>query len=302
MRNSTNYILLILLAVILVSACGQTEFENFGKDHESKLVVNGVVFQGDSTMNITLTKSLGLSDTVLFENLILDVTNSELLLSTPDQATIEGYVYKQSSSQDGVRLPLWKFDYRNFIANENYVLTAETEGYEIVRSSVIIPAKPELVDVNLNQENSEEERIVRDRFEITLNDPGDEQNYYYIKATETYDEQGFEFENDYRFYDLPSNPIDQGYLEKVITSFSDSDFNGREHTIVVYGERIVRNQTKIELKLYQITKEHYDHIQIYERYNNDSPIDEPVLFNSNIEGGLGLFSITSEPDIISFEL
>lgn len=300
MNNLREYLLFALTLILLLSACGPTDLENIGGEHESAIVVNAIIFQGDTSMNITLTKSSGVTDTVFFEDLKLDVTNSNLSLDTPDQGNVPGYVYAQSSSQDGVTLPLWKFDYNNFIAGDSYRLTAITEGFETIQSDVTILAKPELINVEISQSEANGETIVRDRFEVTINDPNNGENYYYISATETYEEDGFNFENDYRFYDLPSNPIDQSYLEKVITSFSDSDFNGREHTFVVYGERFVRDQTKIDFKLYQISQEHYDHIQIYERYNSDNPINEPVLFNSNIEGGFGLFAITSKPDIVTF--
>jgi hypothetical protein len=289
------------ILLLLLTACEPTDFENIGIDHDPTIAVYGMVFQGDSSMHISLSKSSGLTDTVLFEDLKLNIDNSNLTLMTPDQGLVEGYVSQQSASRNGIRIPLWSFDYTDFVAGEEYELMASTSGLDPVSASITIPPQPTLIAATLDEINQESAIVVRDRFEITLQDPSEEENYYYIKAVEIIDESGFEFESDYRFYDLPSNPIDISYLEKVITSFSDRDFNGREHTMVVYGERVKRTRKRVEFRLYQITKEHYDYIQIYERYNSDSPIDEPVLLNSNVEGGQGIFAVTSKPDIITIE-
>jgi len=287
-----KYVPLSLL--LICNACSESTIME--SDHNSAIAVNAQIFQGDSVMNITVTQTYGLGDTLFYDDVTLD--NIDLSLSTPDKGVVPGFSDSRSSSNEGLFIPLWEFNYYDFISGEEYMINAEKPGLEPITAQVIIPPKPVIVDIKYTPSTSTGS-VVRDRFELTLSDDTDEDNYYYFRAQETIEESGFEFRRDFRFYSLPSNPIDQSFLEEVITSISDRDFNGKsEHTIILYGERIKKPQTSVEFQVFQITKEHYDFIQNYEKFNSNGPLEEPVNFNSNIAGGHGIFAITSKPDIV----
>jgi len=281
------------LVVTLCISCSDNEFSE--TNHDSALAVNAQIFQGRNDTYISVSQSFGLGDTLFYADLELD--NIDVTLNTPDQGIFAGFSTLVSNSNDGLFLPIWQFDYTNFIAGGEYTFRAEKEGLEPVIATVYVPEKPTIIDVEYTPSVSNSS-VVRDRFELTLSDPANEDNYYYVRAFELIDDG--RFERDFRFYSLPANPIDQSFLEEVITSFSDKDFNGREHTVVFYGERIKRDQEKVQFQLFQITKDHYDFIQDYNKFNNDSPISEPVIFNSNIIGGHGIFAISSKPDFVEF--
>lgn len=291
MLNNTIKYFSFSLLLLLFGACSENTILDI--DHNSALEVNGQILQGDRLMNITVSKSFGLRDTLFYDDLGLQ--NIEISMETPDKGTIIAFSDRLTNNLNGLALPIWEFDYSEFIPGEEYILSAEAEGLDRISATARVPEMPKIIDMVYTPSTSDA-TVVRDRFDLTFDDPGDEENYYYIKGFETIEESGFEYQSDFRFYSLPSNPIDESFLEEVITSFSDKDFNGSGHTIIFYGERIRRNQVGVEFQLFQISKDHHEFIQNYQKSNSDSPIAEPVIFNSNIRGGHGIFAISSKPD------
>jgi len=266
--------------------------------HESKLVLNSQIFQGDTTTGILLTESIGITDTFFRNENEAFRNSSTLTLYTPDKGAIEGYIYKEPNEFENVQLPLWKFDYNDYIEGETYSIEAEVDGYDMITSETIVPKQPDLVDVKVYLKEAPPNRFFsRDKFEITINDPADEENYYLIRANFLINDNGFEYLRKYRFFDAPENPIDESFLENRMTILNDKSFNGREHTFVAYGERGKYDFSEITFSIYQISKKSYDYQLAFENYNIDSPFAEPVTFPNNIDDGYGIFSITSKPTI-----
>jgi len=297
-KYKVNISLLIAVIMITLSSCEIEDRVIELPEHDSRLVLNAQIYQADTTMNIILTESMGITDTFLRTENIELRNSSQITLFTPDEGAIEGYIYKEPNLTENVKTPFWKFDYNNFLEGETYVIEAEADGYDQVRSEVTIPMPANLVDVEVNLQEADETRFfTRDRFEITIDDPAGEENYYLIEATREIEDNGFFFTRRYRFYDSPENPIDESFLENRISVLSDKNFNGTEYSFVAYGERGSERFSEIKFNIYQITKEAYEYQLAFEKANTDSPFAEPVTFPNNIEAGYGIFSITSKPAI-----
>lgn len=299
MQNN-NKSFVYFIALFLVSVVSSCEIEDRFielPEHDSRLVLDAQLYQSDTISNIILTESIGITDTFYTEENIDLRNSSQLTLHTPDQGAIEAYVYQEPSQFSSIQSALWKFDYEDFIAGETYTIEAEAEGYDKITAETTIPMEAELIEVivDLKESTDPTRFFVRDRFEITINDPAEEDNYYFIHASREIDDQGFKSIRTYRFYDSPQNPIDESFLENTITVLDDSNFNGTEHTFVVYGERGPQPFEEIEFKIYQITEEAYNYQVAFTRSNTDSPFSEPVTFPNNINNGFGIFSVTSKP-------
>ena len=272
-------------------------------DHDSRLVLNAQVFQSDTSSNIIVTESIGITDTFLAVQNEALTNSADLTLYTPDQGAITGYVYKQPSEYENVQLPFWKFDYQDYIAGETYKVEATADGYDMIVAHATVPYEPGLVDVEVTiREGTPTTFFVRDRFEITINDPADQENYYQIRADYIIDDNGFESLRKYRFYDTPQNPIDESFLENHITVISDKSFNGTEHKFITYGERGSYDFREIRFTIFEISKEAYDYQVAFDRWNTDNPFAEPVTFPSNIDNGFGIFSISSKPVVQIIEI
>jgi len=296
MKNNNLYnILTLILVVFTLSSCELDDRIIEPDEHESQLVLNANIYQEDTIAKITLTQSIGITDTVFSINNVELSNNNELTLHTPDQGAIAGFIYKEPSQFQAIPTAFWRFDYEDFIPGEIYEIEGKADGFETIRAVTRIPQIADLVDVKVDVAEAQSSYFVRDRFEITINDPGDEENFYFIEASREIDDQGYTSTRDYRFYDSPQNPIDESFLENVITVFSDKNFNGAEFKFIAYGERGSESFEEIEFKIYQISKESYEYQVAFSKASNNNPFSEPVTIPTNIENGFGVFAITSKP-------
>jgi len=301
MKNIINYISALSLLLVF-NACETEPREIELPEHNSRLTITAALTPADDSLNtILFNYSIGIQDTLDYasENYL---DNPRLKLTTPDEGIIEGYIFKDVSDFSDfatVRFPLWKFDYTNFIPGETYVIEGSADGYEDIISTVTIPQKPDLSNVKITKsEDTDPTRFFqRDLFEIEINDPAGEKNYYRIRARPIIiDNSTGIIGAGFRFYENYSNPIDESTLEKRITVISDELFDGEKHTMLVYGERGSYDFNEVEFDLLAITEAEYLYFNAVEKLNNDNPFSEPITIPSNITNGFGLFSISSPPD------
>lgn len=154
-------------------------------------------------------------------------------------------------------------------AGSTYTLDVSAEGVG-VSATVVAPSKLTALErVEIVDEN---------RLRIAWQDFGNEENYYRLFA-ET-------FESDPFYYS--SNPIFFGQSTSEFYADTGDD-----------GEIITKTSEENELTYYdslQIYAGSYspiyvDYFEVLNNYIGDDPFSEPVQLPSNIEGGLGIFSI-----------
>jgi len=296
-------ITLLLSIIIGLNSCELEERTLELENHESKLVIDAQIIQSDIDQKILITESLGITDTLFPEQFTELLPGSSISLVTPDLGTIEGYIYKPANEFAQISLPIWKFDYSDFIEGEEYTIEGFADDHTPVSATVSIPNAPILEDITFTKEEGQSSNyFLRDKWEISIDDPSDQENYYLISAEHIYFIDTFENRNNVRFYDIPNNPIDIGFIENRVSVVSDKNFNGSIYKLTIYGERPPIEDSTIEFKIYQISKTHYDYLIQYDLYNNNNPFSEPVTFTSNITDGYGVFCITSKPLIRTIEL
>ncbi len=295
--------LALIYFTILITSCDLADRSLELDPHDSKLVLDAQLFQGDTTQLIILSKSIGITDTLFSEEINQPLPGSGITLITPDQGAISGYIYRDASPFATVSAPLWKFDYSDFIAGEAYTVEGVADDLEPISATSTVPPNPTLSEINvILADTNTNNFFIRDKWEITIDDAADQENFYMIEADHVFFEDQFENRNKIRFYDIPNNPIDESFIENRVSVISDKNFNGTMYKFIVYGERPKRGNSEIQFKLYQITEDHYKYLSQYERYNNDNPFSEPVTFHNNIADGYGIFSITSKPVLRTIEI
>lgn len=296
----TRLIILLITGIMLtISSCELGPREISLDDHESRIAITALLTPGDTTNNILFNVSIGILDSVQqFENGFLE--NQRLILHTPDAGAIEGFIAKDIEDyqpwESEQRYRLWRFDYKDFIEGETYELEASADDFEPVISITTVPQPPNVLDVKINRSrNPRGLRVTRDKFEITLQDDPNERNYYRINAIPISTGE-IPFFNPYRFYRNASDPLDFSALDELIIVFSDEQFNGQEYTMVLYGENFNEQEyNQVDFSLVSIPEQEYRNTLARLNNSRSNPFAEPVIYNSNIENGYGVFSISSLP-------
>lgn len=164
---------------------------------------------------------------------------------------------------------------------------------------------------------------------IEFSDPSDKMNYYLLRIRlNTYWRPYNNYYIPYRSEDMYfycTDPIIEEKLYNIngllAVSLSDKIINGQKHKldIVIKGESIgeplididfstssyTEHHKTLYIKLYSITEEFFRYIQTLQLYsrNYSNPLAEPVLMESNVTGGYGMFSGASvSTDSIVFNL
>ena len=298
MRN----IILLVIAVVSIGlqSCELSPREIELAAHDSKLAITAMLSPGDTTANILFNVSIGILDTLeKYEGGFLE--NQKLTLHTPDAGPVNGYISKDIDDykewETSRKYRIWKFDYNDFKVGATYELEASADNYQPITAKTTVPSTPNVIDVKITaREPVNGQYFVRDKFDIVIKDDPDERNFYKINAIPISLTE-FPYLNPYIFYRNANDPIDLSALDERIIVISDDEFNGQEYTIVLYGE--IRGQRdnyrQIDFSLVSITEQEYRREIALERSGDDNPFAEPVIYNSNIENGYGVFSISSPP-------
>lgn len=203
---------------------------------------------------------------------------------------------------------------------DQLTFAASADGYGAVTSFCAVPAEPTISSVSYELVQREwDESIILD---IQIQDKS-EQNYYWLVMQkwgpiyewdetdegwmeQTYVDTGF---TQISFRSIDASFNDEYHSESGVL-FSDELFNGKSKRFEIELEYwnfndLIYNQDGAEpdsavnfdlfVELRSIDKELYDHGISYNAYqqSNGSPFVQPVRVKSNIENGLGVFSVYS---------
>lgn len=142
-----------------------------------------------------------------------------------------------------------------------------------------------------------------DRLQIEINDPNGK-NFYFLKVIYFYDvvfEDGFELRDMRLGYIYNASSVLSGEAD----SFTDELFEGKNEILEFWSERYTgnsRNTLKsgnyeepdaMVVGLWSLTEEEYNFRKSISnnRDAEDNPFAEPTIVFSNIENGLGIFSL-----------
>lgn len=299
-----KYFLGILLLLFLgLSSCGEDFFSATKEidlgSVQIKPAVSGYLTDYDASAFEEL-ETFGLNEKggifLSRTKLITDTTDFEVI----DDATV--FV----KAPDGTEITYDYVDFGIYFQNEfiqlipdaDYELNIQIPGEPLITAKSRINGEPKIGDIEYEAEEIKLERdLVLDRIAIEIDDP-DGANYYWLQVYYEYK----------KVTDGTINyEIDQSYIynynsvtEEDAELFSDEDFDGTNASLEFFTERYIgRNQDNVELNrmifhLWSISESDFRFSQTFERNRQaeGNPFAEPTIVYSNIEGGLGFFSVS----------
>jgi hypothetical protein len=316
---------LIIYSLILVGAMSLTSCEKWlnGQvinydlpDHTPVLTIYNYSAAGDTAIDVRVGTSVGVlkngepqpvDDVVvkLFKNDVLQqswssdpfyVVDTIWSWFNPITGLEEHYIDSTYSYLEPLIEPISDED------GTKYSVEVSAPGYETTYAEENTPQKAN-VSVVLRKDVPVEARIdwgneeTGDIYEITINDLADEKNTYIINAIGTYTDSGITYENS--IYFNSNDPIwnysNGGML------LSDRSFDGLTKTVELehwfyQGEL---RPDKISIIINTVADSYIDFDESMNKYWNadGNPFAEPVVLYSNVENGLGLFTLFNRKTI-----
>jgi len=313
---------LVLLTIFLItfSSCIKDNIKI--PDTGRKIVINGLLTT-DTIINSLITRSNYLldKDGISYYNMI-DYDSLEVVFYENNVKT-DSLNHVRYSGFDP-----WKvFNFGNYVSEDNspvpgkeYKIVVNGQGLPTASASTIIPDIVRIEDIDTSRiilapgkyYSFDTGLLCR----IGFSDPPEKENFYLLRITlKSYRKYGNTYSIPINYQDLEFYCSDPIVEEKLNTregiqavAFSDMLINGQKHNIdlVIKGELIGEPIIKLEypfsstdiyrktlnIKLYSITEEFFRYIQTLQLYsrNYSNPLAEPVLMESNVTGGYGMFS------------
>lgn len=180
-----------------------------------------------------------------------------------------------------------------------YRLEVAAPGFETIFAEQKMPKPVEILDLDYYPQSivsPDGDKV--DELVFEFQDPADEENYYGLAGfylyTEIFNEDTFTY--NYNMYLESYDPLLEIGASNLLL-LSDKSFDGKKVTLKTYcycgfggseGSRVVA-------QLVHLTREKYLYLRSLEQYQNASgnPFAEPVTVQSNIENGVGVFSLES---------
>ena len=305
------------ILILLLFSC-ETALEIDLPEQPSKLVISGMMLSDrfsspwDGQNNILISNSIGglasVDEYIYTDSVpVIDFAT----VSVTEQNSTNDYLFEFNNS-------CYCYLNRDFVpeSNKTYQLNVSAPGFPTIHAIETMPEVPEytISDFELTS-------VLEDHFEshllkwdlcklnITINDNGNENNYYRVKVFVGRDRVGLgsaiEYEQckfksqDPIFIIEPMNRYntDDNYFEGKNGHFSDQLFNGENKTFFI---EVDKPDTKLVAPWQYIYVEVQSYSENYYQYrltkkeqrrdvNNILFDSEPIFIHSNIEGGYGIF-------------
>lgn len=255
---------ILILSSVLLFGC-QTVLEDVAVPAAE---VKAVVFHSPSNLRadqLNLTKSkpvLNSSQNGEFEN-IIDAT---IVLSGNGNEV--GYLHSY---------PGYILNNRNyeFISGIEYTLNVITPQNGTLTSSVTMPDS--ITDYTLEVDSIDQEWQVQYNGRLSIPDNPNKEEYFRVEAFSAYNNQPQEMWVEGEYFS------DENVLDGMInTRFTTYSWDSED-----------QKRPKVYLVISAITKDHYEYGKALYNYDPQNPFSEPSPLPNNIEGGLGLFTLSN---------
>jgi len=294
----TNYInqaiLFICLMTMIFTSCSEDSFTKIVDvdlvDEDKQLAVVARMNTSEDNQLILVSETLSVLDN--FDN-FTSLNNANISLTTPDAGILE------PTFNTDINLYLLS-DY-NFKGGQEYKIEIDHPDYAPMKASIVAPSAPEILDVSVQLSERDMSELDEEGFlpgntdiiTIKLKDPPNESNSYFIEGNIGIKDtlNGEVYWGRY-FFEISENILE--YNDEVI---SDITFNGKEHELVLLGDRGIGIGNGIpysaEITITSISEE----VLLYENSidqaydSNDNPFVEPSTIYTNFDNGFGIFTI-----------
>ena len=317
----------LLAIVLLITAC-EKQIDIDIEDTESMVVVKAAN-EADSPLTVDLTYSrpaFGSFYVRYDEDFFQKITNATVSLS------VDGGAALAASRNDGT----YTFSHKPQ-PGEKLELTIAVPGKDNITSTATVPQCPMISNLDTSYSNQGYDYYYTTQVNVnfTLNDPAATDDYYAIRIREIDTIINIERDNNdniilqdtiiesyYRFFEctdyllVNNNEID---IEDPTTSrtysgtemlFTDATINGLSHNIKLVGQYDRYWEKASDTTIYHyglflevtaLTRDLYLYRQTMNNYNNNDELlgffSEPVQIHSNIDGGIGIFGVSSKTTI-----
>lgn len=321
--NKPLFIIFYLLAIVSVSCQ-----KNIPTGSSNLLVINGL-FSNDSTIRVSISKSINMDDTSFMNQ--NSIENAEVTVF--ENGTLVGSLPHRPSKYISSLSPNYISPTLIPIPGNNYKIKVNVPGYPEAEATTTIP-KPVNIKVMDTIWYMEDHYIVDDNritipgltpmlaINFQFTDPANEENFYLLEMDEKFERKYgeskvVEFSNfkavsiskAIEFYSY--NPIYEYNIHSGTMhfgkAFTDKAISGKTIRLKVnpawgltgtpqlifpYLGAVVSAQQTFYVKLYSVTKDYYQYLQTLYKYNENrkSPFYPPVQVFTNVKGGLGIFA------------
>lgn len=254
-------------------------------------------FTSIQNLGVLVSRSRSVLDTSRFSL----ISDAEVKLTGSDGLELD-YVFDEQSGN------YFPFDenlgFERLSVNENaiYELLVDVPGENKIIASSETKSFAEIESINIIQNDIEGDgNTMLDRIQIGINDPPEE-NYYLLKVFYKFKR---ERDGENRSY------VRGGYLFNYSSIFDESPelftdelFNGKSDVLEFWSERYIDSinsngdpeiPDEVIVFVWSLSEEEYEFRKSLEANRNaeDNPFAEPSIVFSNIENGIGVFSISS---------
>lgn len=193
-----------------------------------------------------------------------------------------------------------------FTPGNNYTLKVQSDQYGGLEGIQVLPTQVPIINATFEKDGTIDRYGDRgDEIIIEFDDPPGEKNYYEVYLTGTYNfeilEVGFTID-DY-FIDIsPADPIIEEAAGKLL--ISDASFDGKNYQLrlAAFVEETIMDTgleskpiEKVDVHLQSVPKDFYLFWKSMEAFENseDNVFAEPVNVYENLQGGIGIFTLST---------
>jgi hypothetical protein len=277
MKAIKKYLYFVILLLIIFSCKKYIDITI--PDKGRKPVIN-CLFEADSTFKVQIFQShfiLDDADPQEINNAIVTITENETIIDTLNYLSLGYYSSMNLIPQAGKR----------------YNISASFNGKN-ASSSGIIPNAQIITNIDTSSFNNQQGEYFS--FNIQINDPGNEINYYLLKI----EKESIDYYSGNNMQTIFANNTEDPSLDSKWQGsyiINDNLFNGKTKTFELNMDiynlyNYNDSANKFHISLYSISKDYYLYVKTSESQINtsNSPFSEPVLVHNNIENGYGIFA------------
>ncbi|HFA50103.1 MAG TPA: DUF4249 domain-containing protein [Bacteroidetes bacterium] len=276
-------------AILFFASCSEDFFEQTVDidipEHTPQLAVTSQLSSGDTMLWAFLTPSQGILDNTAaqpIEDATVELFRNGQLMETLFYSGERFY-----TSISNTPLPT---------DADEYILKVSAPGFDPIEVVQQMPAPVPIISATYEAGGAidiDGERV--DEVSVEFVDPAGEDNYYQMTIVIEVERQNGGFTNSPYIYKLDpiAEELDNGQYLK------DDSFDGKKYVwrVGFYEQHFDPNQSvKIHVQLSSVSRDQY----FYERSvylsvdADDNPFAEPVIIHSNVEGGQGVFTLSSK--------
>lgn len=303
MKNYINIIkgsIAITAILFCLVSCGEDPFsttlEIDPPEHTPRLVVHAYGSTVNGIVRVQVSESKGILDDTSTENISDAVvtiwSGSNMIATVPEVGNISGFNYFLEDEN------------LSFAPGETYRIEVEAIGYPKAVGSCTVPQFVPILSTRFEEDGPETDDFNESsEIEIDINDPADTENFYEVVAVYGQESGGNLFFNE--IFTDSFDPATEAGINFRALIMKDISFDGESKNIPLIIDKFSIQEAEEHLYVLwrNTTEAHY----LFNRTANSqdeqdgNPFSSPVQVYSNMENGIGIFSIVNE-QIIKVEI